>query len=214
MGISPPWRRSRVPPCGAGYFAHGGSSSQSPLHSVSAWRRKLRSFPCSSSSRRTRFAGLRREQRGIGQNAPGPTPLIKGRCPEGTEGIGTGSDEHFVLIVAFPRTPFYGGRQLGGLGSRRKGAGSSADTPLLVFRFVVAKSACLRFRLTTKTAPAPLLLLSNANPLRWALRWGPPSAAYIISEFGDLAFPFWERLCCGGAQVVRWGCDTNPSLPL
>ena len=70
----------------ATYFAHGGSSSQwprppslvpsgqftlSPLHSVSAWRRKLRSFPCSSSSRRTRFAGLRREQRGIGQNAPG-----------------------------------------------------------------------------------------------------------------------------------------------
>ena len=45
----------------ATYFAHGGSSSQSPLHSVSAWRRKLRSFPCSSSSRRTRFAGLRRE---------------------------------------------------------------------------------------------------------------------------------------------------------
>ena len=52
-------------------FARGGSSSQSPLHSVSAWRRKLRSFPCSSSSRRTRFAGLRRERRGIGQNAPG-----------------------------------------------------------------------------------------------------------------------------------------------
>ena len=55
----------------ATYFAHVGSSSQSPLHCVSAWRRKLRSFPCSSSSRRTRFAGLRREQRGIGQNAPG-----------------------------------------------------------------------------------------------------------------------------------------------
>ena len=70
----------------ASYFAHGGSSSQwprppslvpsgqftlSPLHSVSAWRRKLRSFPCSSSSRQTRCAGLRRERRGIGQNAPG-----------------------------------------------------------------------------------------------------------------------------------------------
>ena len=76
----------RVPPCGAGYFARGGSSSQwprppslvpsgqftlSPLHSVSAWRRKLRSFPCPSSSRKTRCAGLRREQRGIGQNAAG-----------------------------------------------------------------------------------------------------------------------------------------------
>ena len=47
----------------ATYFAHGGSSSQSPLDSVSAWWRKLRSFPCSSSSRRTHFVGLRREVR-------------------------------------------------------------------------------------------------------------------------------------------------------
>ena len=40
---------------------------------------------------------------------------------------GTAPDEHFVLIVAFPRTPFYGGRQLGNRGSQRKGAGGSAD---------------------------------------------------------------------------------------
>ena len=40
---------------------------------------------------------------------------------------GTAPDEHFVLIVAFPRTPFYGGRQLGSRGSQRKGAGGSAD---------------------------------------------------------------------------------------
>ena len=40
---------------------------------------------------------------------------------------GTAPDEHFVLIVAFPRTPFYGSRQLGDLGSQRKGAGGSAD---------------------------------------------------------------------------------------
>lgn len=38
----------------------------------------------------------------------GPIPPVRGKCPEGTEGIGTGSDEHFVLIVAFPRTPFTG----------------------------------------------------------------------------------------------------------
>ena len=30
------------------------------------------------------------------------------------------------------------------------------------------ESACLRFRLTAKTAPAPLRLLFPANPLRWA----------------------------------------------
>ena len=51
------------------------------------------------------FAG---SNEGLGKTPPGPTPLIKGRCPEGTEGIGTGSDEHFVLIVAFPRTPLRG----------------------------------------------------------------------------------------------------------
>ena len=68
--------QGRVPPCGAGYFAHGGSSSQSPLDSVSAWRRKLRPLPCSSSSRRTRFAGLRREQREIWQNATGGRPPV------------------------------------------------------------------------------------------------------------------------------------------
>ena len=39
---------------------------------------------------------------------------------------------------------------------------------------VVAKSAELRFRLTAKTAPAPLLLLSQSGPLRWA-RFGSPS---------------------------------------
>ena len=65
----------------ASSFAHGGSSSQSPLHSVSACRRKLRSFPCSSSSRRIRFAGLRREQRGIGQNAPGVSSGWALTCP-------------------------------------------------------------------------------------------------------------------------------------
>ena len=47
---------------------------------------------------------------------------------------GTAPDEHFVLIVAFPRTPFYRGRQLGDLGGYRKGAGSSADWFSLVFR--------------------------------------------------------------------------------
>ena len=40
---------------------------------------------------------------------------------------GTAPDEHFVLIVAFPRTPVYGGRQLGDMVRHRKGAGGSAD---------------------------------------------------------------------------------------
>ena len=101
--------------------------------------------------------------------------------------------------------------RLGGLFRRRKGAGDSVERLSLVFRcrFVVAKSACLRFRLTAKTALAPLLLLSNANPLRWALRWGPPSAAYIIRVQGLgislLAAPLLRR-----AQVrLRETADTG-----
>ena len=75
----------------ATYFAHVGSSSQSPLHCVSAWRRKLRSFPCSSSSRRTRFAGLRREQRGIEQNAPGADSPYQGEVSRRDRGDRDGS---------------------------------------------------------------------------------------------------------------------------
>ena len=39
---------------------------------------------------------------------------------------------------------------------------------------VLAKSALLCFRLTAKTRCAPLLVLSGANPLRWALLRPPP----------------------------------------
>ena len=46
---------------------------------------------------------------------------------------GTAPDEYFVLIVAFPRTPIYEGRQLSGLVARCKGAGSSVDCLYLVF---------------------------------------------------------------------------------
>ena len=46
---------------------------------------------------------------------------------------------------------------------------------------VVAKSAKLRFRLAAKTAPAPLLLLSPPDPLRWA-----PAGAPIKSRWGGI----------------------------
>ena len=76
----------------ASYFARGGSSSQSPLDSVSAWWRKLRSFPCSSSSRRTHFVGLRRE--------------VRERLPKTPPGTAQGG--HSVPTFAFPRTPVTG----------------------------------------------------------------------------------------------------------
>ena len=66
---------------------------------------------------------------------------------------------------------------------RNAPAGAAGGELLCPWRLVVAmaqatfswpfgpihlESACLRFRQTAKTAPAPLLLLFPANPLRWA----------------------------------------------
>ena len=113
---------------------------------------------------------------------------------------GTAPDEHSVLIVAFPRTPFTGVIPL--LRQRISGAQNLSDTlnsRRATGPFVVAKSAQLRFRLTAKTALAPLLLLSNANPLRWALRWEPPSAAYWVENCrwcGSAAAPGFAEPTC------------------
>ena len=45
----------------------------------------------------------------------------------------------------------------------------------------VAKSALLRFRLTAKTAPAPLLRLSPSDPLRWAPTGAPGAGPTELS---------------------------------
>ena len=99
--------------------------------------------------------------------------------------------------------PIYGGRQLGKLGSHRKGAVCSAEWFSVYYRcrFVVATSAQLRFRPTAKTPLVPLLLLSNANPLRWALRWGPPTAAFINEDWESKTSFITRAFCVGGAQV-------------
>ena len=54
-------RRPLVPPPYPRRNRYAPESSQSPLNSVSALRRKLRPLPCSSFSNRKRFAGLRFE---------------------------------------------------------------------------------------------------------------------------------------------------------
>ena len=59
---------------------------------------------------------------------------------------------------------------------------------------VVAKSAELRFRLTAKTAPAPLLLLSQSGPLRWA-RFGSPS----WGPEGGRTIPWQKEI-----PAIRW----------
>ena len=61
------------------------SSSQSPLHSISAWRQKFRSLPCSSSPHKTRFAGLLRGPQLRGGRIRWCSvlhPAYKGGCPQ------------------------------------------------------------------------------------------------------------------------------------
>ena len=59
------------------------------------------------------------------------------------------------------------------------------------------ESACLRFRLTAKTVPAPLLLLSPSDPLPLGsggepLYWGPE--VYSMAVRQKKAGPFWGPL--------------------
>ena len=95
---------------------------------------------------------------------------------------GTAPDEYFVLIVAFPRTPLRGTRTCWILQHFRRAKSewrSEISTgPLRRRGFRIP-----RFARTGQSSLTPSLLLSNANPLRWALRWGPPSAACWTENF-------------------------------
>ena len=95
---------------------------------------------------------------------------------------GTAPDEHFVLIVAFPRTPLRGTRTCWILQHFRRAKSewrSEISTgPLRRRGFRIP-----RFARIGQSSLTPSLLLSNANPLRWALRWGPPTAAFINEDW-------------------------------
>ena len=69
----------------ARFSRNAPASSQSPLHSISAWRQKFRSLPCSSSPHKTRFAGLLRGPQLRGGRIRWCSvlhPAYKGGCPQ------------------------------------------------------------------------------------------------------------------------------------
>ena len=75
QGCSQVVRQGTLTPSFAGSSpAIPATSEQSPLNSVSAWRRKLRSLPCSSSPHANRFAGFAR--------GPHSTPLHSAQAPD------------------------------------------------------------------------------------------------------------------------------------
>mgnify|MGYP006887481952 CR=1 FL=1 len=80
-------------------------------------------------------------------------------------------------------------------------------TPL---RVVVAKSALFRFRLTAKTAHAPLLLLSPHDPLRWA-RAGAPSR--LPRAPAEPIHPLTRLYRFGGSESQNRHPDRLPGTP-
>ena len=129
---------------------------------------------------------------------------------------GAVQDGHFVSIFAVPLEPPLRGLPLevgrvvpackirvAGLNSRRATSSSRISYPSL--------------RPAGQSSLTPSLLLSNANPLRWALRWGPPSAACLGGKFQPVRVHWYAWLCrtsdtglspTVGAHIVR-----PPSLP-
>ena len=77
-------------------------------------------------------------------------------------------------------------------------------------RVVVAKSALFRFRLTAKTAHAPLLLLSPHDPLRWA-RAGAPSR--LPRAPAEPIHPLMRLYRFGGAESQNRHPDRSLGTP-
>ena len=128
---------------------------------------------------------------------------------------------NFVRHAEFPQTPIYGERQLGKFGSHRKGASGSADWfPFYDrCRFVVAKSAQLRFRLAAKTTLAPLLHLraksrpsGGCAPKRspageCPLQRKPASLGFaLVAAFGDL---FEWKFIANAVPQLRLGLPSR-----
>ena len=166
------------------------------------------------------FCRARRPRRAVWQGVP---PCGAGSFPsdgKGTKGSpGDAAEANFVRQWRLtPGPPITGAIPW----ARQKISGAQNLSDTLNSRratgpFVVAKSARLRFRLTAKTALAPLLLLSNANPLRWALRWEPPSAAYWVENCrwcGSAAAPGFAEPTCPVQHMGYLICPLRGHLPL
>ena len=103
-GISPPRRRPTLPMAARRRKVH---STAFPPGGENCGRSLAPPLPGEPAS--LGFAG---SNEGLSKTPPGPTPLIKGRCPEGTEGIGTGSRGALRAHSRLSPDPIYGGYPL------------------------------------------------------------------------------------------------------
>ena len=129
---------------------------------------------------------------------------------------GTAQGERFALIFALPPAPHNGGRVPAGF-CRITGAQNLSDALNPSRATSSSRISYPSLRPAGQSSLTPSLLLSNANPLRWALRWGPPSAACLGGKFQPVRVHWYAWLCrtndtglspTVGAHIVR-----PPSLP-
>ena len=98
------------------------------------------------------------------------------------EPLGGGSGWALRAHIRRPLEPHYGGRATG----RFLNISGAQNLSGLCDSSRATSSSRISYpslRPAGQSSLTPSLLLSNANPLRWALRWGPPSAAYWGGKF-------------------------------
>ena len=98
------------------------------------------------------------------------------------EPLGGGSRWALRAHIRRPLEPHYGGRATG----RFLNISGAQNLNGLCDSSRATSSSRISYpslRPAGQSSLTPSLLLSNANPLRWALRWGPPSAACLGGKF-------------------------------
>ena len=110
------------------------------------------------------------------------------------EPLGGGSGWALRAHIRRPLEPHYGGRATG----RFLNISGAQNLSGLCDSSRATSSSRISYpslRPAGQSSLTPSLLLSNANPLRWALRWGPPSAACLGGKFQPVRVHWYAWLC-------------------
>ena len=131
------------------------------------------------------------------------------------EPLGGGSGWALRAHIRRPLEPHYGGRATG----RFLNISGAQNLSGLCDSSRATSSSRISYpslRPAGQSSLTPSLLPSNANPLRWALRWGPPSAACLGGKLPLLWFNFCAWLCRTNApglvSAVGAGALTRPPI--
>ena len=132
------------------------------------------------------------------------------------EPLGGGSGWALRAHIRRPLEPHYGGRATG----RFLNISGAQNLSGLCDSSRATSSSRISYpslRPDGQSSLTPSLLLSNANPLRWALRWEPPSAAYWVENCrwcGSAAAPGFAEPTCPVQHMGYLICPLRGHLPL